>query len=256
MSDSLLRPEVSYFDKKSADYRAEYDRTTPEGYSFRVRRGKVLELTPRGTNVVDIASGPGIMISGLRAKGCTVTCVDAAPEMIARTKEEHGSEPGVRALVGDAYSLPLGSGEFDVALSMGLIEYLERERDFLQEARRVLKQGGTLIITFPNYASPWRALNRVGLFLVRALRAVLGRQKIGPVTHREYTRERAYELLRKNGFAPEQARYYNFKLVPYPFDVWFPRITVAQSRILEPLDRTFLRWLGTGFIVEARKTTP
>src|SRR3989338_1043389 len=102
-----MRTEVTFFNKTSADYRAEYERETPEGYSFRVRREKVLALLPAGTgkHILDLASGPGIMIKGLRAKGYRVTCVDAAPDMIAIAKKEAGSDTEVVCEVGDAYAL-------------------------------------------------------------------------------------------------------------------------------------------------------
>ena len=245
-----LRPEVSYFNDKSAAYRAEYDRETPEGYSFRMRREKVLALTPDKATVLDIASGPGVMIAGLRKKGCTPVCVDAAPEMIARAKEEF---PDAESVVGDAYGLPFDASRFDTALAMGLIEYLEDEKKFLGEAKRVLKPGGALIVTFPNYLSPWRAFNRAVLLVLRAVRKLLGKEKFGPVTHREYTLMRAKWLLSTNGFEPKRVRYYNFKLVPHPLDVRFPRFTVALSKVFETLDRTPLRFIGTGFIVEAVK---
>ena len=239
------RKEVAYFDKKSTEYRAEYDRETPEGYSFRIRREKVLALVPEGASVLDIASGPGVMVKGLRAKHCNVTLLDAAPAMIARAKEEF---PDVRAVVGDAYKLLFSDGEFDVALAMGLIEYLEHEDAFLNEAKRILKPGGSLIITFPNYWSPWRVFNRLAL----ALLSLFGhRSDKNNVTHREYSLVQARALLAEHGFKPDYVVYYNFKLVPYPFDVWLPRLTVMQSRILEVLDRTPLAFLGTGFIVRA-----
>ncbi|MEY4747068.1 MAG: hypothetical protein RLZZ416_117 [Candidatus Parcubacteria bacterium] len=249
----MMRPEVSYFNEKSAAYRAEYDRITPEGYSFRVRREKVLAMVPRESRVLDIASGPGVMVEGLRGKDCRITCVDAAPEMIARAKEEHASKSDVECLVGDAYELPLESGQFDVALAMGLIEYLEFEERFLREAARVLKPNGMFIITFPNYVSPWRACNRFFLSMISALRVLVGKKKAGSVAHREYTARSARKILEQAGFSTESIVYYNFKLVPYPFDVWFPRLTVAQSRLFEHLDRGVMRWLGTGFIVKAKK---
>lgn len=245
-----LRSEVSYFNDKSAAYRAEYDRETPEGYSFRVRREKVLALTPQGTDVLDIAAGPGVMVKCLREKGCRPTLVDAAPEMIARAKEEF---PDAEAVVGDAYDLPFAANSFDATLAMGLIEYLEDEGKFLSETHRVLRDGGTCIVTFPNYASPWRAWNRITLVILRFLRKLAGRDKRGPVTHREYTLRRAQQLLEQYGFQPSEAVYYNFKLIPYPLDVRFPVFTVAQSKLFERFDKTPLRFCGTGFIVKAVK---
>lgn len=246
-----MRTEVSYFNDRSRAYRAEYDAQTPEGYSFRVRREKVLAMVPPRSRVLDIASGPGIMIPGLQGKGCDVVCVDAAPEMIERIKEEYANLPGVSAVVGDAYKLPCKDGEFDAALAMGLIEYLDDEPRFLAEALRVLHSGGIFIITFPNYWSPWRVLNRLGVSL-KSLFSKNG-SKLEQITHREYTKKRALRLLEQNGFSPEQVRYYNFRMIPYPLDRIFPRLTILQSKLFEHLDRTPLSFLGTGFIVEARR---
>lgn len=247
-----MRSEVTYFNQKSKAYREEYDRETPEGYSFRVRREKCLDLTPDNAAVIDIASGPGVMVKGLRAKNCTVTCVDAAPEMIARSKEEFPDSDTVKSLVGDAYGTDLPSGTYDIALAMGLIEYLEFEGKFLDEAHRLLKPGGSLIITFPNYFSPWRAMGRTGLLIMRTARTLIGRKKPIVITHREYTLARARTILDEHGFTPERAWYYNFKLIPYPLDVTFPRLTVLQSKIFEHLDSIPLfRMMGTGFIVKA-----
>ncbi len=249
--EETLRPEVAYFNDTSVSYRKEYDRVTPEGYSFRVRREKVLDMVPPKTRVVDIACGPGVMIRGLRSKNCDITCTDAAPEMIARIKEEHGEEKDLTAVVGDAYQLPFDGASYDVALAMGLIEYLEDEDRFLSEVQRILKNNGIFIITFPNYSSPWRAFNRIALW-VRGLFRKRSSGKTG-VRHREYSARRASALLTQHGFTTLETRYYNFKLVPYPLDRMLPRFTVAQSGAFERLDRSALRWLGTGFIIKARK---
>lgn len=245
-----MRTEVSYFNKRSTSYRKEYDRETPEGYSFRVRREKVLALSPERCDVIDIASGPGVMIPGLLKKHCRITCVDAAPEMIARTKEEYADTLNVEAIVADAYALPFPDARFDTALSMGLIEYLEDQGTFLDEAARILKPGGIFIVTFPNYTSPWRAFNRFALYLksfVRPARAI----DEDNVTHREYHRNEAIALLAKHGLETRKVVYYNFKLIPYPLDRWLPRLTVLQSTLCEYLAHTPLRFFGTGFIVEA-----
>jgi SAM-dependent methyltransferase len=245
-----MRTEVSYFNDTSSSYLAEYGRETPEGYSFRVRRDKVLALLPNGASkkILDLASGPGVMIKGLRAKGYTVTCVDAAPDMIELAKKEAGDDPNVTCEVGDAYHLRFDDALFDAVTVMGLIEYLEDETAYLKETARVLKPGGTLIITVPNVWSPWRVWNR----MLRGIRAFVRPSKAG-LLHREYTRRGFGALLENTGFSVRAVRYYNFKLVPYPLDRFLPRLTVWQSALFEKLDRTPLRFLGTGFIVEAAK---
>lgn len=249
MTDDPMRAEVQFFNDTSISYRKEYDLQTPEGYSFRVRREKVLAMIPENSKVLDIACGPGVMIPGLRSKRCLITCTDAAPEMITRIKEEYGDAPDLTAVVGDAYALPFESYTYDVATAMGLIEYLEDQGRFLSEANRVLKQGGTFIITFPNHPSPWRAANRLFVLLKR----LLSKKSSGKVAHREYTAKGAYALLEQHGFQIQEVLYYNFRLIPYPLDRKLARLTLMQSRLFERFDRGPLRWLGTAFIVRATK---
>ncbi len=245
------RTEVTFFNDTSNSYLAEYQRETPEGYSFRVRREKVLAMLPEGSGkkILDLASGPGTMIKGLRAKNYDVTCVDAAPDMIELAKKEASTDPYVVCEVGDAYGLRFADNAFDIETAMGLIEYLDDEHKYLNEVKRIVKPGGTAIITFPNIWSPWRAWNRV----LRAVRNSVKPHKATGLLHREYTAKRVRALMDEHGFDTVDVLYYNLKLVPYPLDRLFPRFTVWFSHVCEKLDRTPLRWFGTAFIVEARK---
>lgn len=245
------RTEVAHFDKTSAAYRKEYEQNTPDGYSFRIRREKVLSLLEdgHGKSILDLASGPGTMIKGLRALGYRVACVDAAPGMIELAKKEAESDPEVTCEVGDAYALRFPPASFDAVTAMGLIEYIRDESRYLTEMQRILKSGGVFIVTYPNLWSPWRLWNKLLRALIRPFRSI----KDDPLLHREYTRKRATELLQKNGFTVERALYYNVKLIPFPFDRLFPVFTVHATRALEWLANTSLEWLGTGFILEARK---
>ncbi len=245
------RTEVAFFDTTSESYRKEYERNTPDGYSFRVRREKVLKLLPEGTgkSILDLASGPGIMIKGLRAKGYRVTCVDAAPGMIEIAKKEAGNDPQVTCEVGDAYALRFADGSFDFVTAMGLIEYIREEPRYLKEMHRILKQGGSFIVTYPNLWSPWRLWNRLLRAVARPFRTV----KIDPLLHREYTKNSAAKLLEENGFTIEKTVYYNVKLVPFPLDRFVPAFTAHSSRMLEWIANTPLKWFATGFIIKAKR---
>lgn len=50
----------------------------------------------------------------------------------------------------DATALPFKAGTFDVAVSFDVIEHIERDREMVAEAYRVLKNGGQLILGTPN----------------------------------------------------------------------------------------------------------
>jgi len=50
----------------------------------------------------------------------------------------------------DAQHIPLISTSFDVVVSIEVIEHLQRPEDFLQECRRILRDGGLLVCSTPN----------------------------------------------------------------------------------------------------------
>jgi ubiquinone/menaquinone biosynthesis C-methylase UbiE len=244
-----MRTEVTYFNDLSKTYLGWYSDETPEGYSFRVRREKVFKMLPHdgnGLHILDLACGPGIMIKGLRARNYTVTAIDAAPDMVELAKKELPNDPLVTCAVGDAYALDVQNGQYDIVTAMGLIEYLDDEPRYMKEMNRIIKNGGTAIITYPNIWSPWRIWNRI-------LRFIAHRGKKPLLLHREYTVKRTLDQFKEHGFEPTRVVYYNFKLIPFPLDRYLPRFTVWTSKIFEHLDRTPLKFLGTAFIVEAKK---
>jgi len=254
-----LRDEVTFFDEQSSSYRKEYERETTDGFSFRMRREKVLGLIPqdgKGKKILDIACGPGIMISGLRKLGYSVTAVDAAPEMVARAKEEHASGNDLTIEVGDVYALKYPDASFDVVTAMGLVEYLADEPKAYKEMTRVLKPGGTLIVSYPYRWSPWRVWGRIVMaitWVLRKLRNILMRTRGHYVTHREYTVSDARRTYADYGVVADRVWFYNFKLVPWPLDQWFPRFTVWQSSLFERFDSTPLRFIGTAFNLRGKK---
>lgn len=257
-----MKKEVEFFDKTSEKYLAEYEKNTPEGYSFRVRREKVLALAPETKNekkALDIGCGPGVMVDELLEKGYRINCVDASPEMINLTNKKYGSDDRIEASVGNVYKLDFPDNCFDLVTAMGLLEYLDDQEKAMKEINRVTKKDGIIIITFPNKTSPWRTFNRATLFvlapLLKTYKSVFKKPPY-PIRHREYSAKKTADFLKKFGLETEKIVFYNFKFVPHPFDKIFPRFTVWQSKIFEKLDGTFFKFVGTGFILKARRQSP
>ena len=67
--------------------------------------------------------------------------------------------PKAHLTTGDIYRLSYPDGHFDVCLMMEVIEHLTSPAPALQQIWRVLKPGGLLYLSFPNYLHlPWLAV--------------------------------------------------------------------------------------------------
>jgi SAM-dependent methyltransferase len=107
-----------------------------------LRRVELLHL-PAGAKVLDAPCGAGALAVALTKLGCETWGADIDPAAEAWLGERF------RAADLNA-TLPWPGASFDLVLSAEGIEHLENRFAFLREAHRVLKAGGTLIITTPN----------------------------------------------------------------------------------------------------------
>jgi SAM-dependent methyltransferase len=148
-------------------------------------------------------------------------------------------------LRGGVPALPVADGAADVVIMSELIEHLVDPDGAIAEARRVLRPGGSLLLSTPNLAAWYnRGLLALGIqpvFSEVSLRGVFGRPGRVVAGHlRLFTRRALTEFLAASGFrcvTVAGARYHD---VPRP---------------LGQLDRAFCRWPSAASIllVHARK---
>lgn len=109
---------------------------------------EVLKRLPKGVglSILDLGSGRGHLSYRLAALGHQVEACDYSKENFAC--------PNIRFLQADlSIELPIESNHYDVVISVEVIEHIENHFRFMHEALRVLKPGGTLILTTPNVLS-------------------------------------------------------------------------------------------------------
>jgi SAM-dependent methyltransferase len=105
------------------------------------RRVSVFDNLPGG-RLLDIPGGSGEHARALSTGGHHVVSVDLF------TAAYRGGGTIVQA---DAnQTLPFRDGSFDYVLSREGIEHLENQLGFVRECRRVIRAGGTIVITTPN----------------------------------------------------------------------------------------------------------
>lgn len=113
----------------------------------------------RGRLVLDGGCGPGRASERLRARGARVVALDLAPRMLALAT----ARGAARAAVGDVARLPFGEGTFDVVLSTEVIEHTPDPLDSARELYRVLRPGGHLVLSTPNWL--WQPVVRAASLL-------------------------------------------------------------------------------------------
>jgi SAM-dependent methyltransferase len=97
-----------------------------------------------GSEVLDVATGPGYVAAAAQAREADATGVDVAEEMVALAGRLH---PEVRFVQGDAERLPFDDARFDAAVANFAILHLGRPERAAAELARVLRPGGRVALT-------------------------------------------------------------------------------------------------------------
>jgi len=127
--------------------RAEYneDKKATVGNIIMDRYRIALKYVGKKDRVLDIACGLGYGTDMLAGKAGHVTGADYSPETIQIAKE-HNEKANVSFEIQDITSMNFSDNRFDVVISMETICHVD-ENKCLSELLRVLKPGGTLIIS-------------------------------------------------------------------------------------------------------------
>ena len=102
--------------------------------------------------LLDIGCGNGTYLARMLRLGWKVTGIDRSSLAIARAN----SSDGVSALVAEFPSPNVPRGPYDLITAWEVLEHLDRPRSALREVRRLLANGGRLMVSVPNQAG-WAA---------------------------------------------------------------------------------------------------
>jgi 2-polyprenyl-3-methyl-5-hydroxy-6-metoxy-1,4-benzoquinol methylase len=135
----------------------------PEGAEpedFAARLDFLLGHVRPGDRVLDVGCGEGAFSAQIARAGAAPIAVDVADEPLRRLRTRFPALADVRrATAGEP--LPVAGGEADLVWAGEVLEHVVDVGAFAGDLRRVLRPGGTLVLTTPDH--PRRLLARFAL---------------------------------------------------------------------------------------------
>jgi ubiquinone/menaquinone biosynthesis C-methylase UbiE len=249
--------EVSRSFDRMADYYAGDRGQSPW---FHAQLKIVLEMlgSEKG-RLLDIGCAAGAEFEPLLDRGFEIVGIDYSPEMVRLAKERFNSSGSVQLCRADAEALPFPDASFDHVVCLGVFEYLSTYDRSLDEIHRVLRPGGSVIISLPTRISLDRVSNKLltttAVPLWRMIKKLMGKRTLGQRVGRRWNRCNPWKLpglLRKHGLSPEQSAYSGFLLFPLGH-LW----PAAEFRLFTMLERfsksRILGWTLSQYLIAARK---
>ena len=244
------RSVTEYFESTAAYWKSVYadERLLPAIYQDRHNTAlgwiEDLDLHPNA-RILEVGCGAGLISVALARKGYTVEALDSTMAMLQMTRNaaRQDLQSRIHPHAADVHALPFQAHTFDLVIALGVIPWLHSERLALQEMQRVLKPGGSLLVTADNNARLDRILDPRSSPLMAPLRlAAKGVLRLcglwsppsGFQPKRHYPRE-FNRLVGECGF--EHAKSCTVGFGPFTF--------LEKALLADPIGVRLHRWLQT-----------
>ncbi len=255
----------AYFDNISDEYEVAYSKDVADSlrtYIFLSRREYVLSMIDlENGNVLDIGCGPGILTEDLLKRNFRVWNIDISEGMVEKARQRMRIVSGAENAyfsVGDIEKLDFADKFFDLVLCVGVLEYLSDDTIALREIARVLKPGGSAILTVPNMISPFALLEKAVIFIAKTLLKIFSPVSEhdsllfrDDITDRYYYPWRLNAALKNRGFKISRKMFHAYRLAF--LNLLSVRISFSFAKRLEWLKKTPLSWMGVNYIVKVTR---
>lgn len=98
-------------------------------------------------DVLDIASGDGVLAELLAPHANSILCLDASERVVTAARKRLKAQRNVEVRLGDMHALDVGDRRFDLVLLMHALTYSDQPARVIAEAARLLNPGGRLLAT-------------------------------------------------------------------------------------------------------------
>jgi len=122
----------------------------------------------KGLTILDVGGGDGVIGEHLWKMENHIATIDLPTVSAQSHKREFLS-----SVTGDAEQLPFKPNRFDVVLASEIVEHLWEPNSFLDDANKILKTGGHLIISTPDGIDGLRYDSHKNYYTVEILEKVL-----------------------------------------------------------------------------------
>lgn len=158
-----------------------------------------------GAKILEGGCGQGQNVYGLNALGFDCYGVDFAKETIAQIKRVL---PELKIFAEDLQHLHFDNNFFDACWLLGVIEHnINGYEGIVKEARRILKSGGYLFLTFPQMS------------FLRRCKAFFGLYPFWQEKQKEEKKDSFYEFIFSSAIVQKKICNFGFKLIHQePFD--------------------------------------
>jgi ubiquinone/menaquinone biosynthesis C-methylase UbiE len=230
--------EIDLHKELSGEYERRYSTDFSEVYSSYWNRQFLEHLPPDPGYILDCGCGDGDLARELVLKGRHVFGMDISKAMLVQGKTRLGDNEKIDWIACPAEKMPFSSGFFDVVCFRGALHHMANERAALEEAHRVLKTGGILLLSEPNDDS----------ILLRLPRRIVNRRmaRFGN-DHKAFRSKPWLKTIEAAGFRINATKYFSFLSQPLcgmsdllPVMKWIPAAR-SVARGLVAFDEIFSR---------------
>ncbi|HLM52798.1 MAG TPA: metalloregulator ArsR/SmtB family transcription factor [Pseudoxanthomonas sp.] len=134
--------EQNWADSVAGDMERHYS----PGRTWEALARTALPLLETG-DVLDIASGDGVLAELLSPHATRYVCVDTSARVVAAASERLRRFPNVEVREGDMHALPFADAGFDLVVLMHALTYSNTPARAVAEAARALRPGGRLLLS-------------------------------------------------------------------------------------------------------------